>query len=139
MDVLNILKAHKIKATIQRIKVLEYLMNSTIHPSVEDIYLHLKNELPIISLSSIYNILIEFEKKNIVNKLMTDRNVIRYDIKKEKHFHLYYPDGSIEDLEDKNLENLLSEYFKNKYPQIANSGDIDVIINIKNEKQPTKK
>jgi Fur family peroxide stress response transcriptional regulator len=109
------------------------------HPSAEDIYLHLKNELPIISLSSIYNILIEFEKKNIVSKLMTDSNVIRYDIIKEKHFHLYYPDGSIEDLEDKDLENLLSEYFKNKYPQIANSGDIDVIINLKNEKQPTKK
>lgn len=139
MDALNILKTHKIKATIQRIKVLEYLMKSTMHPSAEDIYLHLKKELPIISLSSIYNILIEFEKKNIVNKLMTDSNVIRYDINKEKHFHLYYSDGSIEDLEDKDLENLLSEYFKNKYPQIANSGDIDVIINIKKEKQPTKK
>ena len=139
MDALNILKTNKIKDTIQRIKELEYLMNSTMHPSAEDIYLHLKNELPIISLSSIYNILIEFEKKNIINKLMTDRNVIRYDINKEKHFHLYYPDGSIEDLEDKDLENLLSEYFKNKYPQSEKSGDIDVIRNLKNEKQPTKK
>lgn len=139
MDALNILKNHKIKATIQRIKVLEYLMNTTIHPSAEDIYLHLKNELPIISLSSIYNILIEFEKKNIVNKLMTDSNVIRYDLIKEKHYHLYYPDGSIEDLEDKDLDKLLTEYFKNKYPQLANGGDIDVIINLKSKKQPTKK
>lgn len=139
MDALNTLKNHKIKATIQRIKVLEYLMNTTIHPSAEDIYLYLKSELPIISLASVYNILIEFEKKNIVSKLMTDSNVIRYDIIKEKHFHLYYLDGNIEDLEDKDLDNLLTEYFKNKYPQIANSGDIDVIINIKNEKQPTKK
>jgi Fur family peroxide stress response transcriptional regulator len=141
MDALDILKQHNIKATIQRVKVLEYLMNCSIHPNAEDIYMHLKNELPMISLSSVYNILIEFEKNNLVNKLMTDNNTIRYDYTKCKHYHIYYSDGKIEDFEDKELDNLISEYFNKNYPDIVNDNDINVVINIKNkkDKQPTKK
>ena len=62
MDPLKVLKKHNLKATIQRIKILEYLMNTTSHPSVEEIYSTLKLIMPTISLSSIYNILSELKK-----------------------------------------------------------------------------
>ncbi|HHW60098.1 MAG TPA: transcriptional repressor, partial [Bacteroidales bacterium] len=117
--------------TIQRIKILEYLMNTTSHPSVEEIYSTLKLIMPTISLSSIYNILSEFEKNNIVTKLMTSDNIIRYDYKKDKHHHIYYEDGKIEDLEDAELDNILNEYFKTKYPHLVNDNEINLIINIK--------
>ncbi|HOB78145.1 MAG: Fur family transcriptional regulator [Bacteroidales bacterium] len=131
MDPLKVLKKHNLKATIQRIKILEYLMNTTSHPSVEEIYSTLKLIMPTISLSSIYNILSEFEKNNIVTKLMTSDNIIRYDYKKDKHHHIYYEDGKIEDLEDAELDNILNEYFKTKYPHLVNDNEINLIINIK--------
>lgn len=130
MDPLKV-KKHNLKATIQRIKILEYLMNTTSHPSVEEIYSTLKLIMPTISLSSIYNILSEFEKNNIVTKLMTSDNIIRYDYKKDKHHHIYYEDGKIEDLEDAELDNILNEYFKTKYPHLVNDNEINLIINIK--------
>jgi Fur family peroxide stress response transcriptional regulator len=131
MDPLKVLKKHNLKATIQRIKILEYLMNTTSHPSVEEIYSTLKLIMPTISLSSIYNILSEFEKNNIVTKLMTSDNIIRYDYTKDKHHHIYYEDGKIEDLEDAELDNILNEYFKTKYPHLVNDNEINLIINIK--------
>ena len=62
---------------------------------------------------------------------MTSDNIIRYDYKKDKHHHIYYEDGKIEDLEDAELDNILNEYFKTKYPHLVNDNEINLIINIK--------
>ena len=54
-------------------------------------------------------------EKNIIRKVKTERDIMRYDSVREKHHHLYERGtGEITDYFDDDLDSLLSDYFSRK-------------------------
>jgi Fur family transcriptional regulator, peroxide stress response regulator len=85
----QILKEKGVKPSFQRIRVLECLMKSKEHPTVEMIYLKLAKEIPTISKTTIYNTLGLFEDKGLVDDLTISGQEARYDYKEKPHSHFY--------------------------------------------------
>lgn len=76
-----------ISPSIQRLKTLEYLYENRTHPSVDMIYDKLKNEIPTLSKTTIYNVLRRFIKEGIVKEITIEGSELRFDIFIEPHAH----------------------------------------------------
>jgi len=87
VELRDYLKRHDIKPSTIRIKVLEYLLNNRIHPTADDIYQSLINDIPTLSKTSVYNTLELFMKKGVVNALSLKEKELRYDINTYFHGH----------------------------------------------------
>ena len=83
----NYLKQHNIKPSTIRIKVLNYLLNNRIHPTVDDIYKNLLDDIPTLSKTSVYNTLDLFLENRVVNVIALYEKELRYDINTEYHGH----------------------------------------------------
>ena len=81
------LKEYGIKPSIQRIEILEYLMDNRIHPNVEAIYSELVDKMPTLSKATVYNTLDLFAKNGLTNRLFIEPNEVRYDIRTDIHGH----------------------------------------------------
>ncbi len=84
---MDYLREHDIKPSTIRIKVLEFLLNNKIHPTVDDIYKSLLEDIPTLSKTSVYNTLDLFSEKGIVNIVALYEKELRYDIEKNSHGH----------------------------------------------------
>ncbi len=114
-EVIKILLDHNLKVTPQRIAILEVLMDMKSHPTAEEIYELLKKNHPNISLTTVYNTLRIFVQKDIIKKVFTGDDKIRYDSGQMKHHHIYYTDSEkIEDFFDDELDKMLKNYFSEK-------------------------
>lgn len=78
---------HEISPSFTRVKILEYIQDSKHHPTVDDIFSSLIDELPTLSKTTVYNVLNLFEEKNIVKSLLLDKTVTRYEMVEEEHAH----------------------------------------------------
>lgn len=78
---------HEISPSFTRVKILDYIQESKNHPTVEDIFSSLIDELPTLSKTTVYNVLNLFEEKNIVKSLLLDKTVTRYELVEEEHAH----------------------------------------------------
>jgi Fur family transcriptional regulator, peroxide stress response regulator len=76
-----------IRPSIQRIKILEYLINNQCHPSVDQIFQELQIDIPTLSKTTVYNTLDSFFKAGLIKLLNIEENVNRYDIVTEFHGH----------------------------------------------------
>lgn len=83
----NDLKQSNIRLTHQRLKVLEYLSNSTKHPTVDEIYKDLKQEVPSLSKTTIYNTLNYLAELKLIKVLAIDDNEARFDAVTKMHGH----------------------------------------------------
>lgn len=63
--------------TTQKIKIMEYLKSVKTHPTAEQVYCHVKKELPAISLATVY--------RNL-NAMADSGEIIRFELNKEFHF-----------------------------------------------------
>lgn len=125
----NELKKNNIRLTHQRLKVLEYLSNSTKHPTVEQIYKELKQEVPSLSKTTIYNTLNYLAELNLVKVLAIDDNEAHFDAVTETHGHfkcdscgeIYDFDIQMDSCSTENLDNFkINEkvvYFKGTCPR----------------------
>jgi len=86
-EVIDYLKKHDIRPSNIRIKVLKFLLKNRIHPTVEDIYKSLIEEIPTLSKTSVYNTLNLFLEKGIVVGIALDQKELRYDINTNFHGH----------------------------------------------------
>ncbi|MBS4803345.1 MAG: transcriptional repressor [Clostridium sp.] len=83
------LRDYGISPSYQRKRIFEYLYNSKEHPSVNEIYSVLIDEIPTLSKTTVYNTLNIFIEKKIVEAIIIDENELRYqilDVKKHGHF-----------------------------------------------------
>lgn len=109
------LEAAGLKVTIQRMAILEFLEETKVHPSVEIVYKKIKAKYPRITLSTIYNTLETFAEKKIINKVFTPDGKTKYDGNTKKHHHFYdKSSGKITDIYDAELNELITNYLKNK-------------------------
>lgn len=109
------LKASNLKITPQRMAVLDALNNITGHPTADKIKEYVIKNHPNIAVGTIYKTLDSFVEKGLVKKVLTEKDVMRYDAVLEKHHHLYCEDSEyIEDYFDDELNAMLDKYFKKK-------------------------
>ncbi|MGY3743243.1 Fur family transcriptional regulator [Leuconostoc inhae] len=81
----DILQAHGLKSTFQRLSILEYLMTHETHPTAEMIH----DDLSDISLATIYNTLDKLVDVGIIIVIDTLKDDKRhYDYYGEPHYHI---------------------------------------------------
>lgn len=84
----NILIEKGIKPTYHRLKILKYIYKNIVsHPNVEVIYDALKDDIPTISMTTIYNTLNAFLKKGLVSSVIITGTEMRYDYNTSHHHH----------------------------------------------------
>lgn len=104
-----------LKITPQRIAILEAIYKLDNHPTVEDILTYIRQDNPNIAKGTVYKVLDTLEENHLVNKVKTDKEIMRYDGIVENHHHLYCSECDlIEDYYDEELDELLRNHFKNK-------------------------
>ncbi len=82
----NSLKSERL--TMQKKEILEFLRNTKIHPSSEQVYEAVKEKMPMISLATVYRNLNQMADNGIIEKI-SDESVkeMRFDGNPEKHQH----------------------------------------------------
>lgn len=127
------LRQHDIKPSYQRLKVLEYLLNNPIHPSVDKIYLDLHKDMPTLSKTTVYNTLKVLVDAGLVKAITILENECRYDgnIKTHGHFKCRGCDAifdfsiEVDDLKTQELTGFKIQekdvYFKGLCPNCQNT------------------
>jgi Fur family peroxide stress response transcriptional regulator len=129
-DIRNKLSEKGLKITPQRISVLEAVYNLNNHPTADNIIEHIHKSHPNIATGTVYKVLDTLVENQLIKKVKTDADVMRYDGIVESHHHLY---GSrcdlIEDYVDRELDELLLKYFKSK--KIAGFKIEEIVLQIR--------
>jgi len=88
-DISEFLSSKGIKPSYQRVKILERMYKMKDHPTVNDIYKDLIDEIPSLSKTTVYNTLNIFIENAIVKSFSMDGNEARYDILSNIHGHFF--------------------------------------------------
>lgn len=127
-DLRNILKDYGLKVTPQRLAVYQALCDLG-HPYADDIVKYVRKENPSISVATIYNTLDHFREKNLLFKLETCLDKMRYDCGMHQHYHICDPEkDKIIDYDDPELNHLLKNYFNNKKMDYVDIKEIRLTI-----------
>lgn len=119
-----------LKITPQRIAILEAIYNLKNHPTAENIIEYIRKSHPNIAIGTVYKVLETLVDKDVIRKVKTDKDIMRYDGIIQKHHHLYCTQCDlIEDYVDEELDNLLTSYFKDK--EIAGFKVENIVLQIK--------
>jgi Fur family peroxide stress response transcriptional regulator len=78
---------HDIRLTPQRIGVYRYLLENRIHPTVENVYLALKNQNPSLSKTTIYNTVEALTKAGLIRVVRVKEGDARLDEHTDQHGH----------------------------------------------------
>lgn len=105
------LNKYDVNASNIRLYILDLLLTTNEHLTVEDMYKELRKTVPTLSKTSVYNALELFLEHKVIRQIKLDEKEARYDIKTNPHGHfkcikcdrIY--DFDIEDGRYKNLEN----------------------------------
>ena len=81
------LAKYGIKPSVQRIAIMEYLMEHLTHPCTDDIHSVLIKFMPTLSKTTVYNTLKLFTEQGALMALGIDDRNIRYDIDVSDHAH----------------------------------------------------
>lgn len=85
----NKLIALGIRPSIQRVAIMKYLQAHHTHPTVEDVYLALKKQLPTVSRTTVYNTLRMLSEHHAASMITIDEHRVCYDGVTEPHAHFF--------------------------------------------------
>ena len=103
-----------LKVTPQRVAIYEAIVTLNNHPTAENVIHYIKANHPNISVGTVYKVLDTLVENELLKKVKTEKDIMRYDAALSHHHHLYCVETDrIEDYEDEKLNKLISEYFKN--------------------------
>lgn len=104
-----------LRITPQRIVIFEAIHKLKNHPTADNIIEYIRKNHPNIAIGTVYKVLDTLIENNLIKKVKTDTDTMRYDSIIEKHHHIYYSDSDkIEDYFDDKLNELLANYFNEK-------------------------
>lgn len=104
-----------LKVTPQRLAVLKAIYTLKNHPTAENILDFVHESHPGIATGTVYKVLDVLVDKEIVRKVRTEKDIMRYEGNTNHHHHLYCSSCDlIEDYQDPELDKLLQEYFSTK-------------------------
>lgn len=86
-DALSYLTKHKIKPSVQRMAVMEYLMDHRTHPTADEIYSALHPTMPTLSRTTVYNTLRLLAEQGAIAQLTIDERNVCYDADTSAHAH----------------------------------------------------
>jgi len=113
MNIREMIAEKGLKVTPQRMAILEAVHDLQNHPTAERIKEHIQRNHPSIAVGTIYKTLEKLEEKGLIEKVKTEKDVMRYDLITQKHHHLYDKNSDrIEDYFDEELNKILEDYFK---------------------------
>jgi Fur family transcriptional regulator, peroxide stress response regulator len=81
------LRDHGLRVTLPRLAVLEYLASSTSHPTAEEVGAAVNRLVPTASRASVYNVLHSLTEVGLVEELVFDDAVARFDANLSRHQH----------------------------------------------------
>jgi Fur family transcriptional regulator, peroxide stress response regulator len=114
-EIINKIAQKGLKITPQRIAILEAIMSLNNHPTAENIIDYIRINHPNISVGTVYKVLDAFVEKELISKVKTEKDIMRYDPLVENHHHIYCSDSDrIDDYIDVELNQILVHYFENK-------------------------
>ena len=83
----DLLTEKGIRASPQRIAIIQYVYENRIHPTVDAVYSALSPDYPTLSRTTVYNTLHLFAEKKLVNVVTIEGDELRYDGELSPHFH----------------------------------------------------
>jgi Fur family peroxide stress response transcriptional regulator len=114
-EIRNKLIEKRLKVTPQRIAILEAIINLNNHPTAENIIDYIRNNHPNIASATVYKVLDALVANELIIRVKTEKDVMRYDAVMERHHHLYCSRSNrIEDFIDNELNEMVEKYFKKK-------------------------
>lgn len=87
MDVIKRLQTHNIKPSVQRIAIMNYLVEHRTHPTVDEIYTALASSIPTLSKTTVYNTLKLLSEQGAAQTLTIDERNTCYDADTTPHAH----------------------------------------------------
>lgn len=87
MNAFDRLLEFKIKPSVQRMAIMDYLLKNCNHPTVEEIYKALSPYIPTLSKTTVYNTLKLFSEQGAVRILTIDEKNACFDIETTPHAH----------------------------------------------------
>lgn len=101
-----------LKVTPQRVAIYEAIVQLNNHPTAENIIDYIKQNHPNISVGTVYKVLDSLVENELLKRVKTEKDIMRYDAVISNHHHLYCAETDrIEDYEDETLNDLISNYF----------------------------
>ena len=99
-----------IRPSMQRLAIMDYLINHPIHPTIDDVYQALSNKVPTLSRTTVYNTLRMLSENQAAQMITIDEHRVCYDGNVESHVHFYCKKcGKIIDLFGEQAPKLESE------------------------------
>lgn len=87
MNAYNLLIAHNIKPSVQRIAIMEYILTHRTHPSADEVYTKLSTVMPTLSKTTVYNTLKLFAENGAALLLTIDEKNVCFDGDTSPHSH----------------------------------------------------
>ena len=87
MNYAEILREVGIKPSITRLRIYEFMIASKWHPTVEEVYLALKDELPTLSKTTVYNTVHLLKSHRLLKAYAMNNQEMRYDANMTMHAH----------------------------------------------------
>ena len=114
-EIAALLSEKGLRVTSQRIAILEAILQLDNHPTAENVIDYVKTNHPSISVGTVYKVLDSYVEHKLLTRVKTESGTMRFDSVIKKHHHLYCKESDrIEDYEDEELDQLISEYFNKK-------------------------
>mgnify|MGYP003417750133 FL=1 len=87
MKTYDYLLSFNVKPSVQRLAIMDYLLTHRTHPSIEEIYLALCDDIPTLSKTTVYNTLKLFVEHGAAQMLTIDEKNVCYDGDISLHAH----------------------------------------------------
>jgi len=114
-EIRNKLIEKGLKVTPQRIAILEAIIKLNNHPTAENIIDYIRNNHPNIATATVYKVLDALVANELIIRVKTEKDVMRYDAVMQSHHHLYCSESDrIEDYVDTELNDMMDKYFKKR-------------------------
>ena len=87
MRTYDYLLSFNVKPSVQRLAIMDYLLTHRTHPSIEEIYLALCDDIPTLSKTTVYNTLKLFVEHGAAQMLTIDEHNVCFDGDLSLHAH----------------------------------------------------
>ncbi len=125
----EILLAHGVKPTPQRVVIAQFMLETKVHPTADEVLQAVTDRLPVaLSRATVYNTLNALVAAGVIREVVTEPDRTRYDANMSDHHHFVdVKTGKIVDIpaeEVASMRPLLGESFKVHGYQITFFGEI---------------
>jgi Fur family peroxide stress response transcriptional regulator len=86
-DPITVLRGVGLQPTPQRLAVARYVLDTTSHPTADEILEHARQECPTLSRATVYNTLARLTAARLVRPQAIKEGVVVFDARLEKHHH----------------------------------------------------